>query len=67
MFFYRFVSFSLLTLICVSAVLLFSLTHRVEGDANYTFQQPYTKYYFCEDGTLLYTRSGVTTNTAEVS
>ena len=61
-----FAGFSLLIFVFAFATPLLFLINRVEADANYTFTQPYTAYYYCADGTLLYTNTGTTTNTAEV-
>ena len=58
--------FSLLIFVFAFAVPLLVLTNPAVGSDNYTFTQPYTKYYTCPDGTIAYTETGTTTNTATV-
>ncbi len=59
--------FSLLIFVFAFAAPLLVLTNRVEASDNYTFTQPYTKYYTCPDGRIVDTESGTTTNTATVN
>ncbi len=59
-----FTGFSLLVFVFTAAIPLLFLTNRVIADANYQYSQPYTAYYYCPDGTLLYTTTGTTTNSA---
>ena len=58
--------FSLLIFVFAFAAPLCVLTPPAASDDNYTFTQPYTAYYYCDDGTLLYTTTGTSTNTAKV-
>ena len=58
---------SFLMFVCAFAVPLLVLTDPAVGDDNYTITQPYTAYYTCPDGTLLYTRTGTSSNTSTVN
>ncbi len=55
--------FSLLMFVFAFATPLLVLTPPAASDDNYTYSQPYTAYYHCPDGTLLYTETGTTSNT----
>jgi len=59
--------FSLLIFVFAFAAPLLVPTNPAVGSANYTFTQPYTKYYTCPDGRIAYTETGTTTNTATVN
>ena len=61
-----FTGFSLLVFVFTAAVPLLFPTNQVIADANYQYSQPYTAYYYCPDGTLLYTTTGTTTNSTSV-
>lgn len=58
--------FSLLIFVFAFAAPLCVLTPPAASSDNYTFTQPYTAYYYCDDGTLLYTTTGTSTNTETV-
>ena len=58
---------SLLMFVFAFAVPLLVLTNPAVGSDNYTITQPYTAYYYCADGTLLYTSTGTSSNTATVN
>ena len=61
-----FTGFSLLVFVFTAAVPLLFPTNQVIADANYQYSQPYTAYYYCPDGTLLYTTTGTTTNSVSI-
>lgn len=57
---------SLMIFIFAIAAPLLVLTPPAAGSDNLTITQPYTKYFYCPDGTLLYTITGTNTSTASV-
>lgn len=57
---------SLIIFVFAFAGPLLLLTPPAAGTDNYTYHQPYTKYFYCPDGTVLYTISGTTVSTATV-
>lgn len=57
---------SLMIFVFAFAAPLLLLTPPAAGSDNYTYHQPYTKYFYCPDGSVLYTISGTTVSTATV-
>lgn len=56
----------LLAVVAVFVTPALIVTGPASADYNHVYSQPYVKYWYCPDGTLLSTASGVTTHEVEI-